>query len=337
MIISQLRAGAAYELTDMALLSGSSLIYSPSLETGYTTFPLNLAQDLLQEEVMDRLRRTVRNDRVEFDFLRPVQRIGHLSQPAVPLNLIHPYNYFHFLIEALPSLVWLLDRKVVADDFVLVTGRLHPNMWTALNHIIGPNALSILQLRLMQTVTCDKVVTAPPAAHAAQLVQGGTTDWQYNAEKLNLLRGRFQRELSAAAREPRRKLYVRRVSRVRNLSNAAEVEAAVKAAGYAVVQPETMGFFDQVRLFASASHIIGPTGAWAANLLFAPQDCRAAVFYPDAARIEKAVWDTMAATLGIHVRNVYCPVTTLRPPPFEIHSDFTATPEIMADLLNAQG
>lgn len=337
MIISQLRAGAAYELKDMALLCGSSLIYSPSLSTGYTTFPLNLDEDLLQEEVMNRLRRTTRNDRVEFDFLRPVQKIGHLSQPAIPLNLIHPYNYFHFLIEALPSLVWLLDRKAVAEDFVLVTGRLHPNMWTALNHVLGPNALSVLQLRLMQAVTCDKVVTAPPAAHAAQLLRGGTTDWQYNAEKLTLLRGRFQRELAAAAGQPRRRIYVRRVSSVRNLSNAAAVEAAAQAAGYAIVQPETLGFFEQVRLFASASHIIGPTGAWAANLVFAPQDCRAAVFYPDAARIEKAVWDTMAATLGIHVRNVYCPVTTLRPPPFEIHSDFTATPEIMAELFDAMG
>jgi capsular polysaccharide biosynthesis protein len=117
---------------------------------------------------------------------------------------------------------------------------------------------------------------------------------------------------------------------VRVLTNAAEAEAAALAAGYTIVQPERMGFFDQARLFSQASHVVGATGAWAANLLFVPQDARIDIFYPETARVEKAVWSAMAEALQMQATPVYCPVTLLRPEPFTIQSDFM----IPIDLLN---
>lgn len=332
MIVSKLRAGAAYELSNMVLLSGSSLIYSADMETGYATFPLSLGHDILQEEVMNRIVRRIRNDRIEFDFRKTVHHVGRLSQPAIPLNLIHPYNYFHFLIESLPSLLWLLDRGAIDDSFVIVSGLLHPNMSMALEHALGDKQMSVVQLRLMQAIACDRLVAGRPAAHAAQLIKGGTSDWQYNREKLELLRSRFGTFLSAAAREPRKKLYVRRVSTIRSLTNAAEVEDMVQAAGYTVVQPETMTFFEQVRLFGQASHIMGPTGAWASNLIFAPKDAVIDVFYPETARIEKAVWGAMVGAIGMKLNDIYCPVTRLLKP-WAIHSDFSVPADFLKDLL----
>lgn len=332
MNVTQLRAGAAYDLSDVALVSGSSLIYSPSFDIGHATFPLNTAEDLLQEEVMGRLRRTSVNGGIDFAFTRPIEHLGHLKQPVAPLNLIHAHNYFHFLIEALPSLLWMLDRKMLDPNAIIVSGLLHPNMWAALSFVMGRSPLAVLQLKLMQSVTCDRVLTTQPSAHAAQLVRGGTSDWRYNPERLKALRSRFA-PVMAPADQARRKLYVRRVSTVRALTNATEVEAAAQAAGYAIVQPERMGFFEQARLFSQASHVVGATGAWAANLLFVPRDARIDIFYPETARVEKAVWSTMAEALQMQADPVYCPVTLLRPEPFTIQSDFMIPIEVLSDLL----
>lgn len=332
MNVTPLRPAASYDLRDVALVSGSSLIYSPQLTSAQAPFPLNTAEDLLQEEVVGRMKRASTNGKLEFNFTRPTEHVGHLKPLVVPLNLIHTYNYFHFLIEALPGLVWMLDSKMIDTNAMIVSGMLHPNMWTALAYIMGASPLAVLQLRSMQSVTCERVVTTQPAALAAQLVQGGTSDWQYNSTQLRALRARFA-PLMAPADQPRRKIYIRRVANVRALTNAVEVEAAARAAGYAIVQPERFGFFDQVRLFSQASHIVGATGAWAANLLFAQEDARIDIFYPETAKVEKAVWSTMAEALQMRADPVYCPVTLLRPEPFTIQSDFMIPIELLNDLL----
>ncbi|WP_293348843.1 glycosyltransferase family 61 protein [Phenylobacterium sp.] len=332
MIVSQLRAGAVYALSNMALISGSSLIYSPSLDKGFATFPLNTAEEYLQDEVMSRMRRVTNGGQVEFELTQPVQFMAHLKQDAVPLNLMHSHNYYHFLIEALPSLLFLLERQVIGGSSIIVSGLLHPNMWTALRYLLSNAEMPVLQLRQMQMVTCDKVVTSQPASHAAQLLEGGTSDWQYDSPKLRALRRRFEPLWATAAEQPRRKIYVRRVSRVRSLSNAPEVEQLAQEAGYTVVQPERMGFFEQVRLFSHASHIMGPTGAWAANLLFAPQNASIDVFYPETARTPKTVWGTLGEALGASVNDIYCPVTRVHAP-FPIHSDFRVPLDLLGDLL----
>jgi len=333
MIVSQLRIGAAYALSDMALVSGSSLVYSHQLDRGFAAFPFNPAEEYLQDEVMSRMRRSLVDDRLDFQFVHPVQVVGHLRQDAVPLNLMHAHNYYHFLIEALPNLIFLKSRDMIGPDSVIVSGMLHPNMWQALSYVMAGAEMPVLQLRRMQAVTCAKVVTAQPASHAAQLLKGGTTDWQYAAPKLQALRERFEPVRAAVADQPRRKIYVRRVSQVRSLSNADQVEAMARDAGYVVVQPERMGFFDQVRLFAQASHIMGPTGAWAANLLFAPTDAAIDVFYPESARTGRTVWGALAEALGMAVDDVYGPVTKVHAP-FPIHSDFEIPPDQLRAILN---
>lgn len=332
MNVTPLRPAASYDLRDVALISGSSLIYSPQLTSAQAPFPLNTDEDLLQEEVVSRMQRRSTNGKLDFTLTRTVEHVGHLKPLVVPLNLIHTYNYFHFLIESLPGLVWMLDNQMIDTKAMIVSGMLHPNMWTALAYIMGTSPIATLSLRVMQSVTCDRILTAPPTAHASQLVQGGTSDWAFDPARLRGLRARFA-PLMADNGQPRRKLYVRRVSAARALTNASEVEAAARAAGYTIVQPEGLSFIDQVKVFSHASHIIGPTGAWAANLLFAPQDAKIAIFYPDTIRVEKQLWSTMAEALEMQASTVYCPVTLLRPEPYTIHSDFMIPLELLGDLL----
>jgi hypothetical protein len=334
MIISQLRPDSLYVMLNMALLSGSSLIYTQSADKALSTFPFNPAKEILQEEVSGRLyRKTGPDGGVTFNFTREVKVVGRLRQDAIPLNLIHARNYYHFLIEWLPSFAHLLDLQAVTQDSIVVTGLLHRNMSDALNFILGDLQLPILQLRPMQMVMCDKVLATPPSSHAAALLTGGLTDYTYDAANIRRLRRRFAPLWAGDADASRRKLYVRRVSTMRHLTNAEEVEALAVEAGYEIVEPEQMSFFEQVRLFAGASHIMGPTGAWAANLLFAPPTAKVDIFYGAKCKVEKSLWAMLGQCFGMTVNDVYCPITHLneRHP---IHSDYHVPAELCHDLLH---
>lgn len=334
MHITPLRAAPVYVLPDTALLAGSALVYAKTLEGAVATFPFNPGRDLLSEETIGRLRRQLREGVWDFTIYGAVQDLGHVKQDATPLNLMHSANYFHFLIEALPSLIALIERKDVTENSVIVSGILHPNMWSALKYALGPLELPILQLRTMQSVTCDRVVASQPSWHATHLRIGGISDSQYNAANLRLLRQRFAPLWEATPNRPTEKICIRRVSQYRNVTNIQEVERLAHEAGYRIVEPEHLSFFEQVELFSRASHIIGPTGAWAANLLFAPETAQIEIFYPETARTPRDIWAGLGEALGLNVEVLYCPITQ----PYKhypIHSDFLIPLEHLAARLHA--
>ena len=334
MHITPLRAAPVYVLPDTALLAGSALVYAKSLEGAVATFPFNPGRDLLSEETIGRLRRQLRDGVWDFAIHGAVQDLGHVKQDATPLNLMHSANYFHFLIEALPSLIALIERKDVTENSVIVSGMLHPNMWSALKYALGPLELPILQLRTMQSVTCDRVVTSQPSWHGTHLRIGGISDSQYNAANLRLLRQRFAPLWEATPTGPTEKICIRRVSQYRNVTNTHEVERLAQEAGYRIVEPEHLSFFEQVELFSHASHIIGPTGAWAANLLFAPETAKIEIFYPETARTPRDIWAGLGQALGLNVEVLYCPITQ-RHKYYPIHSDFVIPLEHLAGRLHA--
>jgi len=335
MHVTPLRPAAVYALPDVALIGGSALVYAGNLQSALAPFPFDAGRELLAEETVGRLRRRAREGGGwDFAMQAPVQNLGHLKQNASPLNLMHPANYFHFLIEALPSFISLIERQEVTKDSVVVSGILHPNMWAALRYALGQLELPVFQLRPMQSVTCDRVVTAQPTWHATHLLRGGISDSEFNPANLRLLRRRFAPLWEATPKAPTQKIYVRRVSSFRSVTNAQEVERLAQEAGYRIVQPEHLNFFQQVELFSSASHIMGPTGAWAANLLFAPETAQIDVFCPETTKTDRNVWVGLGEPIGLKVDILYCPIT--RPHKhYPIHSDFVIPLQELAARLHA--
>lgn len=66
------------------------------------------------------------------------------------------------------------------------------------------------------------------------------------------------------------RLYVRRAkSEIRHIVNCEEVEALFTARGFRIVQPGTMSFGEQVRLFSGATHVAGGLGAGLVNIAWA--------------------------------------------------------------------
>jgi len=342
MIISHL-AGAPYHLlNNVNLVSGLSLVFSRGYHHGWLATPFDAEKEHLQEEVSLRLVRKKQDGQITFDFHRPIEATTTIDSTVVPLNLLAFANYYHFLIEWLPSLLFLIANRVIDKHSVIATGLLHPNMWYGLHYAIqnlnkamGQDIhIPIFQSRAMHAMLCSRVVYPTPSAHAVELIGGAITDYNYNTENIRLLRETFKPLWLKDSDRPRRKLYVQRNSNYRQTSNTHRIEEMARSAGYELVDPGKMGFLEQLRLFNSASHVMGPTGAWASNIVFVPDDAKVTVFYPESCFLESSCWGGLGRACGVQVEDVYGPISKL----YEyqpIHSDFVIPEDRFADLLRA--
>jgi len=58
------------------------------------------------------------------------------------------------------------------------------------------------------------------------------------------------------------------------MQNEGEIEELLQRNGFEIVYPETLSLADQVRTFAEAQCVIGPSGSGMFNTAFAPDACR---------------------------------------------------------------
>lgn len=328
MIVSELRNEPASVLSPGVLMAGSSMVFSQDLEAGYLATPFDPRLDYAQEEISRILVRTTEDDQISFRFGEEPDVVGHLSRDAVPINLLHPANYFHFLIESLPTLLFLLRNNLLGNQTMLVSGLLHPNMWAALHYVTQRTPIPVLQLRTRQAVSCERAILAPPSWRATELIAGGVSDSVFNAANIQLLREAFKPLWSGAATSPKLKVFIRRTAGQRMVTNADEVERLATAAGYRVVDAGALDFLEQVQIFSAASHVLGPTGAWAANLAFVNPDAKVSIFYPQACAADRNIWRGLGEACGVEVTEIYCPISRYRERQ-PIHSDFIIPPEAL--------
>jgi capsular polysaccharide biosynthesis protein len=88
--------------------------------------------------------------------------------------------------------------------------------------------------------------------------------------------------LTPTRRRFKRRLYVsRRGHPMRVMVNEVALEAALVRRGFQIVRPERMSVADQIRLFAEADAIVGPTGAGLTNAVFAAPGCKVVEIQPE--------------------------------------------------------
>ena len=332
MKIINVNAGEFVSIVDASIVVGSSLIYSRNFERAYSMVEFRPELESLQEEPCNRLRRFVDGEGYGFRFPNPIYKVGSFCVDVIPLNLLHPYNYFHFLIESLPSLLSLVQGGLVSKDSLLVSGYMHENMQSALNIALNDFRVPLLQLELAQYIECDRVVTTPDSFHASELLSGVLSDFTYSEVNLKRLQNTFRKYWSPQSSQPSQKIYIHRPSPTRQLVNSSGLAMLAQSYGYRVVDPGTLSFSEQVDLFSSSSRIIGPTGAWAANLAFVPNGARVTVLMPSTCCYAPSIWTHLGNVFGVEVLDISCRVHKLHPY-HPIHSDFYISDEEFSALL----
>jgi len=302
------------------LVVGSNLIYDFNYRSLYTVDKFDSNYELLPEEISKLLGRYDRLNNIEFFFNTDPKHFTILENTVIPFNLAHPYNYFHFLIESLPNIYFLLEQGLLDPDFIILTSHLNHSFYNALRIVLGENYNRLLQINWLDSVECKRILVAPSASIAYEKIDKKTPIYKFNNDKIISLRKFFQKNVKDI--NNRKNIFVVRNSNYRILKNQNEIAEIAKKRGYLVIDPGQLSFFDQMRLFSSAKKIVGPTGAWLANMLFVQSDCQINVFYPIIENIPvNNIWKSLGLVLGVEVNEIYCKVEVMNSNQ-PIHSDY---------------
>jgi capsular polysaccharide biosynthesis protein len=165
-------------------------------------------------------------------------------------------EYYHWLTETLvkllavqpafPGTPVLLPAKLLSREYVTQSLQLLPD-------------LEIIEM-------ADDEVVLPP-----KLIVPSSTCGRFHGSALSDLRDRLLRLLEIPIASPSRRLFVSRAkAERRHLTNEAAVAKLLADGGFDILYPEDCSWTEQVRLFSSASHVVGVHGAALTGTLFMP-------------------------------------------------------------------
>ncbi len=221
---------------------------------------------------------------------RPPDDAPELAGAGVFMPWGGGFNYGHFLLDALPSLL-ALEETGLAAELAPIAPPLKPWQRQLIALLDGPAVREI----------AAPVVRLRQAAYASSI--------NHFLHAPNALLGRVRDRLGArAGPSPVQadRIYLSRRSHahpMRILLNEVELERALTARGFVIVRPERLRPAQQIALCRQAKVVIGPSGAGMANALFAPPGALVIDIQP---QVFPGAWVQAFGHLVGHDSWVYC-------------------------------
>lgn len=216
-------------------------------------------------------------------------------------------NYAHWMTEVLPRIAIFCATAAEPTIPLLVNDGLHANLRASLALVAGDHP--VITVPLGQSVAVGRLVVVSPTGyisfghrrHSIKPVEQGI----FSPYALSLMRSRLMERAAPPTRgDYPKRVYVKRNSGGRVLTNAAAVEAALVAQGFAVIEPEKLSFAEQIHYFAKADILVAATGAACVNLLFCRPGARLVVLMAQCAHMPYDYWYNMAAAVNVRVNYV---------------------------------
>lgn len=244
-------------------------------------------------------------------------------------------NYAHWMTEVLPRINLFCRAEESPEVPIIVNDGLHRNLMESLRAVAGDKR----EILTLPTGTSVKV------EHLSLTSVTGYVPFERRSNRLkNHSHGRFspfallslrqclQERLGAPSGPSIRRVFIKRNSGIRNITNAREIEELLVAREFSVVEPEFLTHAQQVALFSNADVVVGATGAAMANLIFCKLTAKIIIMIPIYRYTSYWYWQNIACAVGNRVNYVLGKIT--RTTVSGIHSDFQINP---SDLLDAIG
>lgn len=217
-------------------------------------------------------------------------------------------NYAHWLTEVLPRVALFCREERYAGVPLVVNDGLHRNLVESLR-MITRGTRRIIMLPIGRAIVASELFLTSVAGYVPferrNTRLAGHSHGVFSPVAFAEMR-RCLVEAAQAMPSPDwpRKIYLRRNSGVRKVINSTEIERALVARGYAVIEPEKLSFTQQVQLFSRAEAVVASTGAAVANIIFCPPGARISIFISRFADTSYWYWQNIAAASGNVVRYV---------------------------------
>lgn len=244
-------------------------------------------------------------------------------------------NFAHFLTEVLPR-VFVFSREYSNNNIPLIIDYgLHQNLMQALMIVVDENA-DLIELEMEERLAVKSLQVVSPCGYVpfdrrpCSKKLPGHNQGIFSSVALSSMRDYIKSKIPSLTEVSKPlKIFIRRNSGYRNVSNSKEIETMLLANGFVVVEPEKLNFIEQVEIFSNAEVVVGATGAAFANLIFCNSDTKIIILISDYKNMIYGYWQNMAASVGNKVTYVIgvCDVTFSN-----LHSDFIIN---QLDLLDA--
>lgn len=260
----------------------------------------------------------------------------HMPVAAAFVDASAP-NYAHWLTEVLPRIALFCENEQFKNIPIVVNDELHKNVMESLFLIAGPDR-EIVMLPVGRTIQVDVLYLTSVAGYVPYGRRNNKLDGHshgiFNPHAFESVRRQvaFYTEKLPEYLGPE-KIYLRRNSGVRKVTNTDQVEKLLTAQGYAIVDPEKLTFLQQVQLFSHAKVVIGSTGASLANAIFLSPGTYLAVFMAKHNDMIYRYWLNMLSPLQVNISYVLGNITQNNV--LGIHADFFIDSKNIDDLIKS--
>jgi capsular polysaccharide biosynthesis protein len=181
-------------------------------------------------------------------------------------------NYAHWITEVLPRIVLFCAEERFKGVPIVVNDGLHKNIMESLFLVAGTEreiiTLPIGRALVVDTLYLTSVAGYVPFGRRTNKLLGHSHG-VFNPRPFDMLRNQMH-GLGQNTKDQvwPEKIFLRRTSGTRKVTNAAELEKLMLVRGYVIVEPEKLTFVQQIELFKNAKEIVALTVAALSNADF---------------------------------------------------------------------
>jgi capsular polysaccharide biosynthesis protein len=244
-------------------------------------------------------------------------------------------NYAHWMTEVLPRIVLFCAEDRFRGIPIVVNDGLHKNIMESLFLVAGANR-EIITLPTGRALAIDELYLTSVAGYVPFERRtnklSGHSHGMFSPRAFEMLR----KHLNALGQETEKevwpeKIFLRRRSGTRKVTNTAELEKLLLAQGYVIVEPENLTFLQQIQLFSYAKEIVSLTGAALSNAIVCKPGAQVAVLMGKHKAMIYRYWSNLLSPFGIRVS--YALGTIIENRDRGIHGDFAIDAGCINDLL----
>jgi len=305
--------------------------------TGGSSLVVTQSEDLLSDEMFDfgsdefGIKSPFISYRNKNKVIMTYQKKPHTKlKSGIVISCDHDNNYFHWLVECLPKLLFVDICKNYYSYPLLIPSGLHENLKMALyrlninnhpiicldpgtayhvNHMIFPSALSRVIDRYM-----------------GQAVFG--TDIVLSQKWVSKV-GDLLRKNEPSNKKPWRKLYLTRRKGARALGNQMEIELVLTENGFEIIELDDASLDYQIELFSQASVIVAPTGAALTNMLLCQLGTKVIIFMSNHETTNFYFWSNLGRIAKVDVKIIVGERLFNLTNYWSVHDDYSIDPETL--------
>ncbi|HEX5647360.1 MAG TPA: glycosyltransferase 61 family protein [Nitrospira sp.] len=244
-------------------------------------------------------------------------------------------NYAHWMTEVLPRVAVFCAEERFCDVPLVINEGLHPNIMESLLQVTGPDRQLII-LPVGKSLAIGEMHVTSVAGYVPferrHKGPSGHSHGLFSSRALALVRERVTASIQGEeAQVWPEKLYLRRNSGVRRLANAGKIERVLADHGYAIVEPDTLTFSQQVQYVSHAKVVVAPTGAGVANTIFCRSGTHVAILISKCKGLAYQYWPNMLTPLGVRLSYVLGEIVDNHA--YGVHGDFQVDRSYLMDFL----